>query len=131
MLDNLGITKTEGRITILHFDGYLDNQTENLALENARAVIDAGGRFLLIDLTNLDMITSAGLHALHDIYKMFTPPEEAENWKNQNTTEVYKSPYIKLAGASDQIQYVLNITGFLESISIYSTVQEALVSFPS
>jgi anti-anti-sigma regulatory factor len=131
MSDLLDITKTEGHVTILHFDGSLDRQTEDLAIENARAVRDSGARFLLIDLGSVDVITSAGLHALHAIFKMFTPHEEVEAWKKENMGSVFKSPNFKLCEAPPQIQYVLNITGFLENIAIYPTLQEALDSFPA
>lgn len=131
MTDILHITKTEGHITILHFDGSLDGQTENPAIESARAARNAGARFLLIDLCNVDMVTSAGLRALHTIFKMVTPHAEIEAWKKDHTSEVFKSPYFKLSGASPQIQYVLSITGFLENIPMYSTLQEALDSFSS
>jgi anti-anti-sigma regulatory factor len=131
MTDLLDVTITEGHVTILHFDGSLDRQTEDFVIENARAVRDSGARFLLIDLSNVDVITSAGLHAFHAIFKMFTPYEEVESWKKGNTGGVFKSPYFKLCGAPPQIQYVLNITGFLENIAIYPTLQEALDSFPS
>ena len=127
----LNITKTEGHVTILHFDGSLDRQTETLVIESARAVKNTGARFLLVDLHNVDMVTSAGLHALHGIFKMFTPHEEMEARKKENTSEVFKSPYFKLSGASSPIEYVLSITGLLESVALYPTLQEALDSFPS
>ena len=131
MTDLLKITKTEGYVTILHFDGSLDRQTENLVIESARAVKNAGARFLLIDLQNVDMVTSAGLHALYGIFKMFTPHEEMEAWKKEKAGEVFKSPYFKLSGASSPIEYVLGITGLLENVALYATLQEALDSFPS
>ena len=131
MSDLLEITKTEGRVTTLHFDGSLDRQTEDLAIKSARTAKDAGARFLLIDLSGVDVITSAGLHALHVIFKIFTPHEEVESWKKENAEIVFNSPYFKLCGAPPQIQYVLSITGFLQNIAIYSTLQEALDSFSS
>jgi len=129
MTDLLEITMTEGRVTTLHFDGSLDRQTENLAFESARAAKYSGARFLLIDLSAVDVVTSAGLHALHGIFKLFTPHEEVEAWNKENTGVMFKSPYFKLSGASAQIQYVLSITGFLENIEIFPTLQEALDSF--
>jgi len=131
MSNLLEITKTDGYVTILHFDGSLDRQAEDLAINSARAARDSGARFLLIDLSNVDVVTSAGLHALHIIFKMFTPHEEVEAWKKKNTEHMFKSPYFKLAGAAPQIQYVLNIAGFLQNIAIYPTLQDALDSFPS
>src|SRR5258705_7340937 len=126
MTTSLNITKTEGSATILHFDGHLDAQTENLAVESARTSMKDGARFLLIDLSELDIITSAGLRALHSIYKIFTPHEEVQAWMANHADETYKSPYFKLAGASPQVSYVLSISGFLQNIPIYPSLKEAL-----
>jgi hypothetical protein len=131
MTDLLKITKTEGTVAVLRFDGSLDSQTEKLAVENAQSVKDGGGRYLLIDMGGVEMVTSAGLRALHVIYKMFTPAEELQTWKAEHAGEVFKSPYFKLAQPSPQVHYVLSMAGFLQSIYIYPTLQEALDSFPS
>ncbi len=127
----LNIKKTTGSITVLYFEGRLDGQTEPLAVENARAVLDAGARFLLIDLQGVDMVTSAGLRALHTIYEIFTPYQEAQVWHVEHPDETFKSPYFKLARASSQVHYVLSIAGFLQNISMYPDLQGALDSFPS
>lgn len=127
----LKITKTEGAVLVLSFEGHLDVKTENLAVENARAALEAGARFLLIDLHGVEMITSAGLRALHTIYKMFTPNEEAQAWHVDHMNETFKSPYFKLASPSSQVHYVLSIAGFLQNIPIYPTLREALDSFNS
>ncbi len=131
MTDALTITKTDGPVRVPHLAGKLDRQTDEKLLETARAEQAAGTRFLLIDLTGLDFITSAGLGALHSIYKMFTPMEEVEAWDKQNHGEPYKSPYMKLAGASPSVYYVLNIAGFLQNIPIYPDLNAALQSFPA
>ncbi len=127
----LNIKKTTGPVPVLYFEGRLDGQTENLAVENARAVLDAGARFLLIDLHGVDMVTSAGLRALHAIYEMFTPYNEAQAWHIEHPGETFKSPYFKLSRSSSQVHYVLSIAGFLQNISMYPDLQEALDSFPS
>lgn len=131
MTDTLKITKTEGPVTILHFEGNLDGQTEGLAVEKAREVMDSDARFLVIDLKGVNMVTSAGLRALHTIYKMFTPNEEIQAWQAEHADETFKSPYFVLAQPSSQVHYVLSISGFLQSICIFPTMQEALASFPS
>ena len=129
MTEPLKITKTEGHVTILHFHGHLDGQTENLAIESARTVSNTGARFLLIDLGAVDVISSAGLRALLNIYKMFTLHDEETAWHKVHAGELYKSPYLKLACASIHVNNVLSMTGFLQNISIYPSVEEALRSF--
>lgn len=131
MAETLTITKTEGPVHVLHLAGKLDAETQAALVETAKAQQAAGTRYLLIDLRDLDFITSAGLGALHNIYKMFTPANEVTAWEEQNPGEPYKSAYIKLAAASQGVYYVLNIAGFLQNIPIYPDLQGALRSFPA
>jgi hypothetical protein len=95
------------------------------------SVLLTGARFLLVDLGNVDVISSAGLRALHSIYKMFTLRDEEAAWHKVHSGEMYKSPYFKLACASSQVYNVLGMTGFLQNISIFPGVEEALLSFSS
>ena len=129
MTDILTITKTEGRVKILHLTGKLDGETRDMLLDIARQELAAGTRFLLVDLQGLEMITSAGLGSLHNIYKLFTPEQEIEAWEKEKHGEPYKSVYFKLAGASTSVYYVLNIAGFLHNIPIYPDLEGALKSF--
>jgi ABC-type transporter Mla MlaB component len=130
MSDSLTITRTEGRVIILHLAGKLDGETQATLLETARAEQAAGRRLLLLDLRNLEMITSAGLGSLHNIYKLFTPMKEIEAWEKAKHGEPYKSAYFKLAAAPANIAYILNIAGFLHNIPIYPDLEGALKSFP-
>ena len=129
MTEKLKITKTDGQVLVLHLEGDLDGQTENLLMTEAQAVLDAGKKSLVIDLTNVNMVTSAGLRAFHNIYKMFTSPAEIQTWQAEHADEVYKSPSFKMAQPSPQVHYVLSIAGFLQNIYIYPTLEEALKSF--
>jgi len=128
--DTLTITKIAGRVTVFQLAGKLDGQTNETLLETVRQEQAAGMRFLLLELQGLEMITSAGLGALHNIYKMLTPREAIEAWEKEKHGEPYKSAYFKLAGAPPNVYYVLNIAGFLSNIPIYPDSQQALESFP-
>ena len=130
MSEALTITRSEGRVLVLHLTGRLDAQTQAKLLDSARQEQAAGTRFLLIDLQNVEMITSAGLAALHTIYKLFTPQAEVDAWDKEKHGDLYKSAYFKLASASSNVYYVLNISGFLHNIPIYPTLDEALKSYP-
>ena len=48
-------------VTVLHLRGWLDAQSEELLLAAARDAHDVGARFLLIDLAEVDTLTSAGM----------------------------------------------------------------------
>lgn len=131
MAETLTITKTGGPVHVLHLVGKLDGQTQAMLQDEARREHAAGARFLLIDLQGLEFITSAGLGALHNIYKLFTPQQEVDTWEREKHGEPYRSAYFKLAGASPSVYYVLNIAGFLHNIPIYPDLDGALSSFPA
>jgi len=129
MSDLFKITKTDGKVTVLHLEGKLDGQTEKELLNAAQAEFDSGKKALLLDFSSLQMITSAGLRALHTIYKTYTPAEEIQTWSTEHKGETFKSPYFKIAQPSSEIHYILSISGFLQSIYIYPNLQEAIDSF--
>ena len=118
----LKITKEEiaGNVpvTVLHLRGWLDAQSEEMLLAAARETYDAGGRFILIDLAEVDTLTSAGMRALQKVYRLFTAEEEH-----------FKIARVKLCNAPPQVYHVLGITGFLQNIPNYETMQSALDSF--
>jgi anti-anti-sigma factor len=131
MTDSLSITSSQaggnGQVTVFHLNGTLDASSEDDLCERARQAHEGGAHFLLLDMQGLKHISSAGLRALHNIFKMCTPEEEIEAARAGD--EPYKSPYFKLAGASPEVFYVLNLAGFLHNIPFYPTMEAALKSF--
>ncbi len=129
MADSLAITQTSDRVQILHLQGHLTANTAEMFIKHARLVKESGARFLLVDLSGVGMITSAGLLALHNGFMNFTPHDEIENWQHEHPGLMFKSPYFKLAGASPEVYYILSLAGFIQNIPIYPGIQEALDSF--
>ena len=130
MADTLTITQSEsGSVKVLHLSGQLNAGTQAELMDAARREQANGTRYLLLDLANVDYIGGAGLAALHNIYKMFTPHEEVEAWEKDNHGVPYKSAYMKLADASPSVYFVLNIAGFLQNIPIYRSLDECIKSF--
>jgi len=121
-------SQAEGKpnVTILQLSGVLDAASEDDLYDRACQAFDGGTKFLLLDMGNLTHISSAGLRVLHNIFKMCTPEDEFEAARGSG--EPYKSPYFKLAGASSEVFYVLNLAGFLHNIPFYPTLEEALNS---
>ena len=130
MADTLAIRKSrEGKVTVLHLTGVLNAQSENELLQAAGAAHAEDPHTLVLDLTDLQMVMSAGLRALQNVYKLYTPAGEPETWEAAHSGEVYKSPRLKFAGAAPQVHYVLSLSGFLHNIPIYPRLQEAIDSF--
>jgi anti-anti-sigma factor len=107
-------------VTVFHVGGWLDGQSEAQFLETARLAYDEGARYLLIDMHDLDTLTSAGMRAIQKVYQIFTPKEER-----------MRVAHLKLCNAPPQIYNVLGITGFLQNIPMYESADAALEAFGS
>src|SRR5512138_180512 len=105
-------------VTVFHIRGWLDAKSEEQLLAAARIAYDEGARYLLVDMKELDTLTSAGMRALQKVYQIFTPKEDH-----------FKVAHLKLCNAPPQIYNVLGITGFLHNIPMYESVDSALRSF--
>lgn len=131
-MSELTISKTQAdgkaTVTVLHLKGQLDGSTESQLMEQARQVYDEGSRQLLLDLSELTMLTSAGLRAIQNIFRSFTPQQDKELIRKHGE-EPYKSPYFKLVCPNPEIYYILNISGFLQNLLIYNDMDEAVNSF--
>jgi hypothetical protein len=129
---NITASQVQGDVpvTILHLDGHLHGNTEQNLLDRARQAQEDGSKYLLLDLSNLEVLTSAGLRAIHNIFNIFTPKSDMEMIR-QHGDEPYKSPYFKLVCPNPNIYYVLNIAGFLQNILIYNNMDDAVNSFSS
>ena len=114
--------------TILHLKGQIDRNTDDQLLDRAREAYEDGARHLLLDLAETDMVTSSGLHAIHNLFRLFTPQDDLNRMHHQKG-EPYKSPYFKIVCPSPQVYYVLNITGFIQNIFIFNNMEEAIRSF--
>ncbi len=115
-------------VTILHLGGHLHGATEQELLDRARQAYEDGARHLLLDLSELEVLSSAGLRAIQNVFKLFTPQSDAEIIQRHDE-EPYKSPYLKMVCPNPQIYYILNITGFLHNILIYNNMDDAVKSF--
>jgi len=104
-------------VTVFHLRGWLDAQSENQLVGAAQKVYDQGGRFILLGMREIDMLTSAGIRGIQKVFQIFTPQEA-----------VYKVAHLKLANAPPQIYHILSITGFLHNVPMYESVQNALFS---
>jgi len=105
-------------ITVFHLRGWLDAQSEVDFVKWASEAYENGARYLLLDLSELDTLTSAGMRAILKVYKQYTP-EGADK----------EFPHLKMASASPPVYNALKITGFLQSIPMYESVQSAIDTF--
>ena len=60
-------------VTVFHLRGWLDAQSEEDFLKWAGEAYENGARYLLLDLSELDTLTSAGMRAIQKVFKMYNP----------------------------------------------------------
>jgi len=60
-------------MTILHLAGWLDQKSEERFYQAARDAYEQGARWLILDMAEVDTLTSAGMRAITKVYKLFTP----------------------------------------------------------
>jgi anti-anti-sigma factor len=105
-------------VVVFHLGGWLDAQSEPQLVEAVQAAKDAGAKYVLLDMRDMDTITSAGIRAIHKAYLLLTPKDE--------TT---KTPRLKLCNTPPPIYQVLSITGLLMNVPAYENAGDAVASF--
>jgi anti-anti-sigma regulatory factor len=120
--------KGDVSVTVFHLEGHLHGATEKELVDRARQAYEDGARYLLLEISELEVLASAGLRAIQMIFKLFTPPDDVDTMR-QHGDEPYKSPYFKVVCAKPEIYYILNITGFSQNILIYNNMEDATSSF--
>jgi anti-anti-sigma factor len=105
-------------VTIFHLRGWLDAQSEEQFVQWASEAYENGTRYLLLDFSELDTLTSAGMRAIQKVYKKYTPVGTPKG-----------VAYLKMAGAPPQVYHALKVTGFLQTIPMYESLQAAIDTF--
>jgi len=128
------VTQAQGRVsvTILRITGRINLGNAAEIEQKARQIQQGGSRHLVIDLSQVESLTSAGLRAILIIYKIFRdemPQETGIGSQEGRQVDTNKSPQVKLAGPSTDIRRVLKIAGFEAFLEVYDTVDEAVASF--
>jgi anti-anti-sigma factor len=121
-------------ITLMHVDGNLDSSSYPEFQKKAEELIKNGTRHILVDLEHSPFVSSAGLRAIHQIYKDLNSIHPDANLSEEEikkgvTAGTYKSPYLKLANLSDETKMVFITTGFDMYIEHYDDIKLAIASF--
>jgi hypothetical protein len=127
----LTTSQASGRfpITIFHLKGDLMDE-EPLYGEAAGAVTN-GSRHILLDLSNVPYISSAGLRAIHQIFQLLLEEgdEDREAMKRGIVAGTYSSPHLKLLNPSKNAAKALSLAGYDMFLEIHKDRQTAVNSF--
>jgi anti-anti-sigma regulatory factor len=128
----------EGRadVSVIRVAGQLDGQTYQSLITKANEVVGSGIRNILLDLSDLTYISSAGLVSLHTIALLTrgeAPPNMEQGWSTlksmDSTRDGGLQKHVKLLNLRPEIMDVLEMVGFSEFFEVFTDKQKALASF--
>jgi anti-anti-sigma factor len=119
-------------VTVVHVEGNIDSASYESFLSGVEESINAGARHILIDLTHVPFVSSAGLRAFNMLLnrlRTLTPDVSDEEMRKGINAGTYKSPHLKLLSPSKETMMTLDSSGFDMFIQVFQDLKSALASF--
>ncbi|MCB0118699.1 MAG: STAS domain-containing protein [Anaerolineales bacterium] len=128
----------QANVTIMHLLGDVDSSNYTEVIIKAQEAYDDGARNLLLDLTKVPYVSSAGLMALHTLARIYSgqsikgkdggrPTFRAINPKEDATAR----EHVKLLGPQAAVEQVLDVIGLKQFFEIFTDLDTAVKSFGS
>ena len=126
------VSQAQGRVpvTIFRITGVVNDNRELEA--RAQAAYDGGARNILLDLTDVPYMATAGLRALHAIFTLLradTLEESDAATKAGIAAGTFMSPHLKLVKPSAHVLEVLKVAGYDMFLEIHRDLNQAVESF--
>lgn len=123
-------------VTVMQLTGNIDASSYTDVINNAQQAFDEGSRNLLIDLSNVPYVSSAGLMSLHTIVRIFAgnsvqpkdggrPSFRAINKEQDNPIRAH----VKLLSPQPAVEQVLEMVGLKLFFDIHADLEVAVNSF--
>lgn len=119
-------------ITVLTPVGNIDVAAFETFMSKAEEAIRKGARHILVDMTDVPYMSSAGLRAFSAVFNKLRAldPSASEADVLQAIREgKYKSPHLKILNLSKLSRIAFETAGFDMFLETYDDLQEALESF--
>ncbi|MCJ7434112.1 MAG: STAS domain-containing protein [Anaerolineales bacterium] len=135
---DITISQAQGRVpvSVIAVNGKLDSQTYQELIGKTRDLYEAGTRDILIDLTGLTYISSAGMVALHTIALLLrgeSLPDLEQGWASVKSIDRSRDAglqrHIKLLNPQPEVNNVLEMVGFSQIFEIFSDREKAVQAF--
>ena len=135
---NITLSQQQGRVpvTVIQLDGKLDSNSFQLLIDEAKKTYDGGARDLVLDMTKLTYISSAGIVSLHSVAKLFRGeemPDPEQGWGAIRSAEKERDSgsqqHVKMCGVPPEVRSVLDVVGFSSFFEIFADLPSAVASF--
>jgi anti-anti-sigma regulatory factor len=132
----INLTQVQGKVpvAVMAPEGYLDGSNYQELIAAGTKLCDAGATAMVLDLSKLEFVSSAGLLAIHSIALLLRgqqPPDPEYGWSALHDLKQGpgESPSLKLAGPGPRVIQTLEKSGFDQHFEIYPDVGAAVASF--
>ena len=128
------VSTEQGRVpvTVLHLTGDVDvHSYEQLQAAAEQAQTD-GARYVLLDLTGVGYISSAGIRAINHIFYLLrvdAPAESDAVIRAGVEAGTFKSAHLKLLNPNKRVAEALKITGVDMFLDFHHDLATAVASF--
>ncbi len=133
---DISVRTENGRVpvTIMHLRGNLDTASYAEFQAKADELIKGGASHILVDLTEVPYVSSAGFRALHIMFNELRALHPEGNLTDEQVREgvragTYTSPHLKLLNLSSNAQKTFETIGFDMYIETYKDIKKAIASF--
>ena len=128
------ISQKQGRVpvTVFHIKGDVDTTTYEQLQTQARQAFESGTRDLLLDLTEVPYVSSAGIRALNNVFNLLRTDAPGENDEAINKglrDGTFRSPHLKLLNPTARVAEVLGMAGVDMFLEMHHDLQAAVASF--
>jgi Anti-anti-sigma regulatory factor (antagonist of anti-sigma factor) len=125
--------RTEGRVpvAVIYVQGDINTLTFSDLEEVGRNLYEQGSRRMVLDLSQVRYINSAGLRAVHTIYNLLRSnfPEEADEMLRKRIGENVRSRLLKLVGPNQNVRELLTTSGYDVFLEVHENLESAIQSF--
>ena len=128
----ISLTQEQGKVpvVVLKVKGNITSEVELQA--KAQEAHDAGSHHILLDLSDVAYMSSAGLRVLQHVFDRLRSLSSDDNNKEmyrQINDGSYASPNLKLINPNKDVMEVLKMSGFDMLISVEKDLKTAVASF--
>ena len=122
-------------VSVMKLTGNLDASNYASVIAKAQEAYDEGARHLLIDLSEVPYVSSAGLMSLHSVALIFggyamkngagRPAFRSVNAQNEKVVR----QHVKLLNPQSAVEEVLDVVGLKQFLDVHTDLETAVQSF--
>jgi anti-anti-sigma factor len=116
-------------VSIFQLKGSFDSASYEQFDTRVKELLQAGTRNVLIDLSQVNYISSAGVRSLVSLVKQLHSAEEEKALEKAAIQGHSSSPHLKLVGVGPKVMSVLQMSGMDMILDIRKTQAEGLAAF--